>query len=140
MCCAICFITCHHVSPQEEKRGTEKPEKQRQKQEERTASNGRKRTGMREWQAPNKKNGGTGGSGREQQECHETDKGKTVLCRVGSELSLVPASLCHSIRQDEDFVWEISAVWIHWDVMSRQKYRRQMFLDIVLCVVGRFAC
>ena len=78
--------------------------------------------------------------GREQQECHETDKGKTVLCRVGSELSSVPASLCHSIRQDEDFVWEILAVWIHWDIMSRQKYRRQMFLDIVLCVVGRFAC
>lgn len=56
MRCTICFITCHHVSPQEEKRGTEKPEKQRQKQEERTASNGRKRIRMREWQAPNKKN------------------------------------------------------------------------------------
>lgn len=79
MRCTICFITCHHVSPQEEKRGTEKPEKQRQKQEERTASNGRKRIGMREWQAPNKKNGGTGGSGREQQECHETDKGKNCI-------------------------------------------------------------
>lgn len=38
---------------------------------------------------------------------HETDKKKIVLCRVGSELSLVPASLCHSIRQEEDFVLEM---------------------------------
>lgn len=52
---------------------------------------------------------------------------KTVLCRVGSELSLVPASLCHSIRQEEDFVREILTAWIHWDIKSRQKYRRRMF-------------
>ena len=32
---------------------------------------------------------------------------KTVLCRVASELSLVPASLCRSIRQEEDFIWEM---------------------------------
>lgn len=140
MRCTICFITCHHVSPQEEKRGTEKPEKQRQKQEERTTSNGRKRIGMREWQALNKKNGGTGGTVEGSRNATKPTKEKIVLCRVGSELSLVPASLCHSIRQEEDFVWEILAVWIHWDIMSRQKYRRQMFLDIVLCVVGRFAC
>jgi len=38
---------------------------------------------------------------------HETDKEKTVLCRVASELSLVPASLCRSIRQEEDFIWEM---------------------------------
>lgn len=47
------------------------------------------------------------GNGRKRLERHETDKEKTVLCRVGSELSLVPASLCRSIRQEEDFVWEI---------------------------------
>ena len=37
----------------------------------------------------------------------KTDKEKPVICRVGSELSLVPASLCHSIRQEEDFVREM---------------------------------
>ena len=42
---------------------------------------------------------------KKRQERHETDKEKTVLCRVASELSLVPASLCRSIRQEEDFVW-----------------------------------
>ena len=44
---------------------------------------------------------------KKRQERHETDKEKTVLCRVASELSLVPASLCRSIRQEEDFVWEM---------------------------------
>lgn len=53
-----------------------------------------------------RKNGRAGKeNGRKRQERHETDKEKVVLCRVGSELSLVPASLCRSIRQEEDFVW-----------------------------------
>ena len=31
---------------------------------------------------------------------HANGKGKTVICRVGSELSLVPTFLWHSIRQE----------------------------------------
>lgn len=55
-----------------------------------------------------RKNGGDGRKGgRKRHEQHETDKKKIVLCRVVSELSLVPASLCHSIRHEEDFVLEM---------------------------------
>ena len=93
------FITCHRVSPQEERRGTDKRENQRQKQGKRTES-GAEESGHTREASPEPERG----NGRKR---HETDKEKTVLCRVGSELPLVPASLCHSIRQEEDFVLEI---------------------------------
>lgn len=49
------FITCHRVSPQEERHGTDKRENQRQKQGKRTESEGRKRAGTHGRQAPNRK-------------------------------------------------------------------------------------
>lgn len=63
------------------------------------APNPRGGRGHRHANAPTRK--------KKRQERHETGKEKIVLCRVGSELSLVPASLCRSIRQEEDFVWEM---------------------------------
>lgn len=40
---------------------------------------------------------------KKRQERHETDKEKTVLCRVASELSLVPASLCQLYKTGRRF-------------------------------------
>ena len=93
-----------HQSPKAEKRGSI-----------RTAAspNKKKRQDRTRKTEANRKNG------------TQTDKGKTVLCRVGSELSLVPASLYPSIRQEEDFVWEIRVnSVIHWDIITRQNIPR----------------
>ncbi|MCS2814518.1 hypothetical protein NXX52_18975 [Bacteroides ovatus] len=80
------------------KAGGGKTGKSEEKARKSTGLKRRKRAGTHEWQAPGQE---------KRQERHETDKEKTVLCRVASELSLVPASLCRSIRQEEDFVWEM---------------------------------
>ena len=81
------------------------------KSRENAPNNSRKRAGTRKWQAPNKKKTaemeGKAVENGTNNTKHETDKKKIVLCRVVSELSLVPASLCHSIRQEEDFVLEM---------------------------------
>ena len=75
-----------------------------------------------------RKNGRAGKeNGRKRQERHETDKEKVVLCRVGSELSLVPASLCHSMKQEEDLVWKIGDGVIHWDIRYRQNTVVRLF-------------
>ena len=43
--------------------------------------------------------------------------------------------------QEEDLVWKTPGGVIHWDIITRQNIPRQiLFIDLVLCVVGRFAC
>lgn len=60
----------------------------------------------------------------------KTDKEKAVICRVGSELSFVPASLCHYIRQDEDFrVGDFDGV-IHWDVRFGKRHPSSYLLKL----------
>ena len=72
---------------------------------------------------------------------HANGKGKTVICRVGSERSPCPRLRYPLMGQEEDFVWKTPGGVTHWDIITRQNIPRQIFfIDLVLCVVGRFAC
>ena len=43
--------------------------------------------------------------------------------------------------QEEDLVWKTPGGMTLWDIITRQNIPRQIFFfDLVLCVVGRFAC
>ena len=71
---------------------------------------------------------------------NDNSKGKTVICRVGSEQSPCPHLRCpwwdrKKIRYGKLRV--ACPLGIH----NGAKYPRQIFfIDLVLCVVGRFAC
>ena len=58
---------------------------------------------------------------------HANGKGKTVICRVGSERSPCPRLRYPLMGQEEDFVWKTPGGVTHWDIITRQNIPRQIF-------------
>ena len=132
MHCAICFIGCHPVLPQEERAWGQKRENQGEKVSE--PKGGREEKGTDSCLEARK-------NGRKPHGGHETGKGKTVICRVGSERSPCPLLRCPLMGQEEDLVWKTPGGVALWDIIIWLNISRQIFsLTLVLCVVGRFAC
>lgn len=72
---------------------------------------------------------------------HANGKGKTVICRVGSERSPCPRLRYPLMGQEEDFCLENSGWRDPLGYHNAAKYPpADFFIDLVLCVVGRFAC
>ncbi len=90
------------------KAGGGKTGKSEEKARKSTGLKRRKRAGTQEKASP--------GQRKNRKDATKPAKEKTVLCRVASELSLAPASLCRSMGQEEDFIWEMCDGVIHWDI------------------------
>lgn len=58
---------------------------------------------------------------------HANGKGKTVICRVGSERSPCPRLRYPLMGQEEDFVWKTPGGVTHRDIITRQNIPRQIF-------------
>ncbi len=58
---------------------------------------------------------------------HANGKGKTVICRVGSERSPCPRLRYPLMGQEEDFIWKTPGGVTHWDIITRQNIPRQIF-------------
>lgn len=131
MCCTIRFIGCHPVSPQEERAWAQKRENQGEKVPE--PKSGREEKGTDG--SPEARKNGRKPHGR-----HETGKGKTVICRVGSERSPCPRLRC-PLGTGRRFGLENSGWRSPLGYYNVAKYLpSDFFIDLVLCVVGRFAC
>ena len=59
---------------------------------------------------------------------HANGKGKTVICRVGSERSPCPRLRYPLMGQEEDFVWKTPGGVTHWDIITRQNIPRQIIM------------
>ena len=118
MRCTICFIGCHPVSPQEERAWAQKRENQGEKVPE--PKGGREEKGTDG--SPEARKNGRKPHGR-----HETDKRKTVICRVGSERSPCPRLRCPLMGQEEDLVWKTPGGVVLWDIIMWQNISRQIF-------------
>lgn len=73
-----------------------------------------------------KRQGDTENGGKPQGR-HANGKGKTVICRVGSERSPCPRLRYPLMGQEEDFVWKTPGGVTHWDIITRQNIPRQIF-------------
>lgn len=70
-------------------------------------------------------------------------KRQRINCNMQSWERAKPLSLlkCSLMGQEEDFVWKTPGGVPLWDIITGQNIPRQIFfIDLVLCVVGRFAC
>ena len=77
--------------------------------------------------APKPESGKKGEAYGQPQGRHANGKGKTVICRVGSERSPCPRLRYPLMGQEEDFVWKTPGGVTHWDIITRQNIPRQIF-------------
>ncbi len=80
-------------------------------------------------------------NGRKSHGRHETSERKTVICRVGSERSPCPPFEASPDGTGRRFGLENSGWRAPLGYYNEAKYLpSDFFIDLVLCVVGRFAC
>lgn len=135
ICYTIHFIGCHPVSPQVGKGGAGKWENQWGKHGKSAGPKGGREEKSTNGSSEARKNG------RKSHGRHETSERKTVICRVGSERSPCPPFEASPDGTGRRFGLENSGWCAPLGYYNEAKYLpSDFFIDLVLCVVGRFAC